>query len=230
MDETMKHDERWTMADVLQAELDLMNQKFDDVHPVLQRSNALAEAIERAGVGDDDAAVLGLFDDDIIHSFHELKSLNDVLKERIRLEKRKLDSLQSVLDEHEEIHRLLVRLQQEQSAKPTNETTKDPQERNHCLNDRLLEERSQLRKDLDYVTEFIEMQRLSESPPTLNILLRTLIDRRLDFPDDPYRDLSTAQTNPLDLLLLRDAGMIETYKRTDLVCLIDYTATSENGL
>jgi hypothetical protein len=215
-----------TVADVLQAELDVLTQKHDGIlHPVLQRSNDLATAIQRAAAGDDNTDVSGLYDEEIINSYHELNSLNAVLEDRIQAEQRKLESLESVLEEHQEIHRLLATLQQEQSESKT-DTSPDGIERNRT-NDQLLEENAKLREDLKYVTDCIEKQREGDDdePSTLHDLLLELIDRRSDCPEDPYIDRSTVETNPLDLQLLRDAWMIETYKDTDLVCLIDYTAT-----
>lgn len=222
------------MAKVLQAEIDLLLNEDENfiLHPVVQRSNSLAAAIQRAASGNDTTDVSGLLDEEIMHSYHELTNSNAVVKERIRSAQRKLQSLQQALDEQQEIYRLLAQLRQEEQIQ--NETTIGAVEQMRTKDERLRVENTQLREDLKYVTDCVERERRrdkddDDARPTLLDLLQKLMCRRLECPDDPYIDLASEQTNALDLILLRNTWMIETYNDAELVCLIDYTASTETA-
>jgi hypothetical protein len=202
------------------------NESPETCHPLAQRCDLLLNLIEQAANDNSNVGDLStttshtmLFDEDLHTSFDELRRLNDNLRGSIRFQESQQVNLQLIMDERQDIDRRLAGC--EQDADATRETVL---------------ENAQLYQVLDSVTESIELQRSSSATlsntssdqlprTTLATLLRRLIERRLQNPTDPYIDptlLPNANSNDVQLLL--EAGVVEVFQDTELVCLTDYSA------
>jgi hypothetical protein len=237
MDETEKSASIGRAASRKDAPTD--NESPETSHPLAQRCDVLLNLIEQAANGDSNLGDLStnishtmLFDEDLHTSFDELRRLNDTLQESIHFRESLQCNLQLVVDEREDIDRRLHGC--EQDVDTTRET---------------ILENARLYQALDSVTHNIELQRSSSvthtmelqrsssatlpNPssdqllprPTLATLLRHLIERRLQNPTDPYIDPTLQpNANPNDVQLLLEAGVVEVFQDTELICLTDYSA------
>jgi hypothetical protein len=197
-------------------------------HPLAQRCDVLLNLIEQAANGGSNLGDLStttshtmLFDEDLHTSFNELKRLNDTLRESIHFQESQQINLQLIMDEREDIDRRLAGCQQH-----VNDATRETELEN-----------ARLYQALDSVTDTMELQRLSSAAlsnpssdqllprKTLAALLRRLIERRLQNPDDPYIDPTLLpNANPNDVQLLLEAGVVEVFQDTEFICLTDYSA------
>jgi len=224
------------VSDTLQAEIDVLNETH---HPLVQAFDAMADKIQNynAENNKNTSDSISMYDEELVDSFRQLQLLNETVKDRLHHEQTMLQNLLAVKEEYEEILQLLLQFNQQEVEDNERRGDLDPKQEEE--EEQLISQNEQLCDDLQYVGDCIKKQRQEMASTStflqanregkayclLSDLLRILLDRCLDSPDDPYIQLDATTANPTDVQLLKDLFIISEYPDDpDLVCLVDAAA------